>query len=73
MHDRDGDARPGIAGAGLCNSCVHQRVVETTRGSRFSLCRLAAEDTRFPRYPALPVLACRGYEGARPVGGIAGG
>ena len=49
--------------AGLCNSCVHQRVVRTTRGSVFSLCqRSKAEPDRFPRYPRLPVTACVGYE-----------
>jgi hypothetical protein len=48
--------------AGLCNSCVNQRVVRTTRGSVFSLCqRSKAEPDRFPRYPRLPVTACVGY------------
>lgn len=62
-----------VPGAGLCNGCRHQRVVQSARGSRFSLCRRAATDPRFPRYPALPVIACAGYEGAAPVGGSAAG
>jgi hypothetical protein len=49
--------------AGLCDSCVHQRVVKNTRGSTFSLCqRSKQEPDRFPRYPRVPVLECPGYE-----------
>jgi hypothetical protein len=48
--------------AGLCDSCVHQRIVRTTRGSAFSLCERSRTDPDFPRYPRLPVTSCRGYE-----------
>jgi hypothetical protein len=49
--------------AGLCNSCQHQQIVRTTRGSVFSLCRRSrTEPERFPRYPRLPVERCVGYE-----------
>lgn len=48
--------------AGLCDSCAWQRVVVSGRGSAFSLCRRAAADPRFPKYPALPVRACAGHE-----------
>jgi 4'-phosphopantetheinyl transferase len=49
--------------AGLCDDCVHQRIVRNTRGSTFSLCeRSRDEPERFPRYPRLPVTACTGYE-----------
>ena len=47
---------------GLCDSCRHQQVVRNTRGSSFSLCRRSREDTRYPRYPRLPVLRCGGHE-----------
>jgi hypothetical protein len=47
--------------AGLCDSCRHQQVVRTTRGS-FSLCRRSKEDDRYPRYPRLPVVSCPGHE-----------
>ena len=48
--------------AGLCNTCVHQRVVKNTRGSTFSLCeRSKTEPERYPRYPRLPVADCAGY------------
>ena len=49
--------------AGLCNSCLHQQIVKTTRGSRFSLCLLSrARPDEFLRYPRLPVLECPGHE-----------
>jgi hypothetical protein len=48
--------------AGLCDSCRHQRIVRTTRGSSFSLCERSRTDASFPRYPRLPVRECRGYE-----------
>jgi hypothetical protein len=48
--------------AGLCDSCVHQRVVKNTRGSAFSLCRRSKDEPdRYPRYPRLPVSECAGY------------
>jgi hypothetical protein len=49
-------------GFGLCDTCVHQRIVRNTRGSVFSLCRRSREDPEFPRYPRVPVLECRGHE-----------
>lgn len=48
--------------AGLCNLCLHQRLVPNTRGSVFSLCERSASDPSFPRYPRIPVLACGGFE-----------
>jgi hypothetical protein len=48
--------------AGLCDSCRHQRIVNNTRGSSFSLCERSRTDPEFPRYPRLPVRECRGYE-----------
>jgi len=48
--------------AGLCDRCAFQRIVRTTRGSRFSLCeRSRSEPERFVRYPPLPVLRCAGF------------
>jgi hypothetical protein len=49
--------------AGLCADCRHARRVESARGSRFFLCGRAVSDPSFLKYPRLPVLACRGYEG----------
>jgi hypothetical protein len=47
---------------GLCGTCRHSRRVETARGSVFRLCERSVTDARFPRYPALPVLRCPGFE-----------
>jgi hypothetical protein len=40
---------------------VHRRVVTNRRGSRFLMCALSKSDPGFPRYPALPVVACSGF------------
>jgi hypothetical protein len=48
--------------AGLCDDCIHQRIVRNTRGSAFSLCERSRTDPTYPRYPRLPVLECSGYE-----------
>jgi hypothetical protein len=56
---------------GLCDRCVHQRLVRSGRGSVFTLCRLAATDPRFPKYPRVPVLECDGYEERREEAGDA--
>ena len=48
--------------AGLCDSCVHQRVVKNTRGSTFSMCERAKTQPEYPKYPRLPVRECAGYE-----------
>jgi 3-isopropylmalate/(R)-2-methylmalate dehydratase large subunit len=56
------DSDPGGQGAGLCGRCRHARVILNDRGSRFSMCRRAATDPRFARYPRLPVLQCPGFE-----------
>jgi hypothetical protein len=49
--------------AGLCDRCVHQKLIENTRGSTFSMClRHRSEPERYPKYPRLPVVSCAGYE-----------
>jgi hypothetical protein len=48
--------------AGLCDTCVHQRLVRNTRGSTFSLCERSRTDPAYPRYPRLPVIECAGHE-----------
>ncbi|HVT61654.1 MAG TPA: hypothetical protein VHR45_25055 [Thermoanaerobaculia bacterium] len=60
--DRRALERLAVA-AGLCAACVHLRLLASPR-SVFVRCALAATDPRFPRYPALPVLACDGYRPA---------
>jgi hypothetical protein len=60
MHD-DRKAKGAQTTVGLCTNCVNARQVESERGSTFWLCQLSATDTRFAKYPRLPVLACPGY------------
>ena len=60
-----GPGRPGPP-PGLCGGCRHARRIETARGSRFWLCERSFEDPAFPRYPALPVLRCAGFEPGEP-------
>jgi len=50
------------AAVGLCADCRHAGQVTSDRGSHFWLCRLAARDPDFAKYPRLPVLRCPGYE-----------
>jgi hypothetical protein len=48
---------------GLCDRCVNQKLVHTTRGSTFSMClRHRTEPERYPKYPPLPVVECAGFE-----------
>ena len=47
--------------AGLCNRCLHQRLVPNSRGSVFSLCERSRDDPAYPRYPRLPVERCAGF------------
>ena len=51
--------RPGDP-VGLCETCRFARIVETPR-SRFWLCERSTTDPSFPKYPRLPVMACRGF------------
>ncbi len=65
-HDSSSGADPG-----LCRTCHHVRRIESDRGSIFFQCKLSFEDTRFMKYPRLPVVVCAGYRGeaAKPEGG----
>jgi len=51
--------------AGLCAACRHLQVLRS-RTSTFVRCALADVRPRMPRYPALPVLGCGGYEPTEP-------
>lgn len=55
--------------AGLCATCARARVVGNRRGSRFWMCTRSADDSRYPRYPRIPVVRCPGYDpGVAPQG-----
>jgi hypothetical protein len=47
---------------GLCADCVHARRMMSDRGSLFLQCQLSFTDSRFQKYPRLPILTCSGYE-----------
>ena len=47
---------------GLCGTCVYARIVLSGKGSKFYLCKKAAVDPSFRKYPPLPVLVCKGHE-----------
>jgi hypothetical protein len=51
--------------AGLCDSCSHQKLIGNTRGSTFSMCERSKTDSRYPKYPRIPVEKCPGYEQKR--------
>lgn len=51
---------PRDARIGLCATCLYRRTVPAAR-STFYMCERSFTDSRFPRYPPLPVLACEGY------------
>jgi hypothetical protein len=57
-----GPVSPAVVG--LCGTCRFARVVRSARGSTFWLCERSVTDARFPRYPALPVVRCAGFEPA---------
>jgi hypothetical protein len=60
--ERELARRAGLRLGGLCPQCVHARGIESAKGSLFLLCGRAKEDSRYPRYPGQPVVACRGFE-----------
>lgn len=47
--------------AGLCAGCAHKQEIRSPKGAVYLLCRLGLTDDNYPKYPRLPVLACRGY------------
>jgi hypothetical protein len=59
--DAEQSRGPGIR-LGLCADCRHARRIESERGSAFLRCELGLTDSRFPKYPRLPVLACSGHQ-----------
>ena len=55
------DSEGAADSVGLCGTCRHVRVITGNQGSVFYLCRLSAVDTRYVKYPTLPVTACAGF------------
>lgn len=57
------NSNSGREEAGLCGRCRFMLEQGTRRGGVFIRCTRADEDRAFDRYPAIPVLSCRGFEG----------
>jgi predicted CoA-binding protein len=55
-----GEARGAWDAVGLCRDCRHSRIVPAGANTYWR-CGLSASDPSFPRYPRLPVRACRGF------------
>jgi hypothetical protein len=65
MPNQSNSTLPGLRDPiGLCASCRHARLVQSSHGSTFYLCQQSEVDARFAKYPRLPVLKCAGYEPA---------
>ncbi len=50
-----------LADSGLCRSCRHAEL-KTTARSVFVWCRRSETDSRFSKYPRLPMIECPGHE-----------
>jgi hypothetical protein len=61
VNDEKSAAEPGNA-KGLCADCVHARGIESDRKSTFILCELSFTDSRFTKYPRLPIISCEGFK-----------
>jgi hypothetical protein len=48
--------------AGLGGQCRHAIIRPTRRGTVYLRCGRAAWDSRFPKYPQLPMLSCEGHQ-----------
>jgi hypothetical protein len=59
------DAPLGFPGGalppGVCERCALHRIVGNARGSTFLLCLRFMRDSRFPKYPSLPLADCPGF------------
>jgi hypothetical protein len=49
---------------GLCARCRHKKEIRSDRGSLFLMCMRSFREPEYPKYPALPVLRCAGFEDA---------
>jgi hypothetical protein len=54
-------ATSGTPQIGLCAECQYTREVVSGKGSRFFYCLRSESDSRYTRYPQLPVLQCAGF------------
>ena len=59
---RDYTAAMATMDPGECRQCAWALVIESARGSQFWRCRRSDTDSRFRRYPPLPLRGCAGLE-----------
>ena len=60
---RDAPESPSrlLADGGCCGSCRHAELKTAVR-SVYVWCRRSKTDSRFPKFPQLPVIECPGHE-----------
>jgi len=58
--------RERLARVGLCTLCRHARAIRSAKDSEFWLCKRSERDSRFAKYPRLPVHTCAGFERLEP-------
>ena len=49
------------AGMGLCEHCLHRRLVRSERQADYLLCEYSRIDPSFEKYPRLPVRSCSAF------------
>jgi hypothetical protein len=47
---------------GICDTCIHAKLIRNTRGSVFLMCGWSKQDPAFPKYPPQPVVRCPAHE-----------
>jgi hypothetical protein len=57
----DSDVLLRRARVGLCLTCAHARSIRSAKGSEFWLCELSKTNSRFKKYPPLPIVQCAGF------------
>jgi hypothetical protein len=62
MPGGEGRAGEGAERFGLCARCAWGRPFSSGRGALFMACERSRTDLRYPRFPAIPVVVCPGFE-----------
>ena len=57
----NGKGEPAELEIGLCRECWYSSMTGNRLGNVFLLCERSREDSSYPKYPRLPVLACKGF------------
>ncbi len=50
-----------IPTGGLCTQCTFSKTIVSDRGSQFTMCQRSKLESRYPKYPRLPVRMCEGF------------